>query len=439
MKSFNSLMKRVILASLVSLPMVTLAQQPTINNLRPYDKTGLNIFETTKNNDAKFDGLKVKIGGAFNQQFQSLKHENSGKVALYPRLSPGFAIAQANLYTDVQLGDGIMLNLTTYLASRHHNEAWVKGGYLQVDKVPFKGEFWEKLMSVTTVKVGHMEINYGDAHFRRSDGGNTIYNPFGENYLMDAFATEVAAEVYVQKNGLLGMVALSNGLINGGFQSALKPGSTTDTYKRAPSVYAKLAYDKAFAEKTRVRVSGSIYSNQNSGRSTLYSGDRTGSNYYFAMEAATATAKDNFTTGRMNPGFSNQITAMQLNIFGKFQGLEVFGTLENAKGSTHAENNNSALGKRKANQFAIDGVYRLGKNEEVFIGARYNVVNGQFLNSNKAEQKVDRTSIAAGWYLLPQVLLKAEYVTQKYADFPDTNILNGGKFNGIVVQAVVGF
>ena len=45
--------------------------------------------------------------------------------------------AQANLFTDVQLADGIRMNVTTYLSTRHHNEAWVKGGYIQFDKLPF--------------------------------------------------------------------------------------------------------------------------------------------------------------------------------------------------------------------------------------------------------------------------------------------------------------
>jgi hypothetical protein len=40
------------------------------------------------------------------------------------------------------------------------------------------------LFEIVTVKVGHMEINYGDAHFRRSDNGNALYNPFVGNYIM---------------------------------------------------------------------------------------------------------------------------------------------------------------------------------------------------------------------------------------------------------------
>ncbi|HEV7621534.1 MAG TPA: hypothetical protein VGO09_07370, partial [Flavisolibacter sp.] len=150
---------------------------------RPYDQRGINIFETSKNADTNlFKGSRIRFGAGFTQQYQNLKHEssasnNQGINKLYP-ISPGFMTAMANLYTDIQLVDGIRLNVTTYLSTRHHNETWVKGGYIQFDKLPFKGQFWTKLMEITTIKVGHMEINYGDAHFRRSDAGQSLYNPF---------------------------------------------------------------------------------------------------------------------------------------------------------------------------------------------------------------------------------------------------------------------
>jgi hypothetical protein len=35
--------------------------------------------------------------------------------------------------------------------------------------------------------------------------------------------------------------------------------------------------------------------------------------------------------------------------------------------------------------------------------------------------------------------MKAEYVNQKYNDYPTANILAGAGFKGVVVQAIVGF
>ena len=51
----------------------------------------------------------------------------------------------------------------------------------------------------------------------------------------------------------------------------------------------------------------------------------------------------------------------------------------------------------------------------------------------------DRTQLGAGWFLTPNMLLKAEWVTQKYRDFPTTDIRNGGKFRGWMLEGVVAF
>lgn len=439
MKPFltNCLRKCAAIALLLS-PLAMQGQQAKIQNWRPYDQSGINVFESPKDSATSFDGLKVRIGAGFTQQFQSLKHSNTaGSPALYPRLKSGFNLAQANLNIDVQLADGIALNLVTYLSARRHNEAWVKGGYIQFDKVPFKGKVWDDIFKVVTLKVGHMEVNYGDQHFRRSDGGQTLYNPFIENYIMDAFATEIGAEVIVRKNGFTGVVSATNGLINGGVQAPLETPTGTKTYKRNPSLIGKLAYDKQFTEKVRVRVAGSAYYNNSAGRSTLYAGDRTGSNYWFAMESASATSSANPVSGRIIPNFTNQITALQFNALLKAYGFELFGTIENAQGRTINEKV-AGTSKRKVNQYAVDAIYRIGAKENLFLGVRYNQVKGELIDKT-TEQTVDRVAFGAGWFLTKNVLLKGEYVNQNYKGYATGNILNGGNFKGVVVEAVVGF
>lgn len=409
-----------------------------ISNLRPYDQSGINVFDSPKDTSTVFDGLKVKFGAGFTQSFQGLKHENT--VGGLYRMSPGFNTANANLYMDVQLADGIRLNLTSYLSSRHHNETWVKGGYIQFDKLPFKGQVWENIMKVTTIKVGHMEINYGDQHFRRSDGGHTLYNPFAENYILDGFTTEIGGEVLVQKNGLFGMLGVSNGMIKGNIDS-LVPTLQDDNIHKSPAVYFKGGIDKQVTDAIRVRLAASYYTNKSSGGQTLYSGDRTGSNYFGAMEKAGSTG---FTTGRVNPGFSKKVDAFQLNGFVKLQGLELFGTYEAAQGRTKTETSD-----RKATQYAIDAVYRFGKAENLFAGFRYNAVQLRLANVAAAgtspainyteDTKVDRMAFGAGWFVTKNVMLKGEYVKQQFKDLPSNDFRDGGQFNGFVVQAVVGF
>lgn len=412
---------------------------------RPYDQRGINVFETTKQPDSNaFDALRVRFGAGFTQQFQNLKHENKSAQnfettnKLYP-LASGFMTSQANLFMDVQLADGIRLNVTTYLSSRHHNEAWVKGGYIQFDKLPLKGKLFQDIMEVTTIKIGHMEVNYGDAHYRRSDGGHTLYNPFMDSYILDAFATEIGGEVYVQKNGLFGMLGVTNGMIKGNVDSVAKT-EFDDNVKRAPSVYLKGGIDKILNEAVRVRVSGSYYHNSSSAASglTLYGGDRTGSNYQNVMEKAPAGEKLPASTaiafsGRLNPGFSKKVDAVMLNGFLKVSGLELFGTYETARGRTKLETEN-----RTFNQYAADVVYRFGMRENLFAGVRYNVVEGE-LSGITDKVTVDRVAAAAGWFLTKNILLKGEYVIQKYKSFPAADYRSSGKFNGYVIEAVVGF
>src|SRR5205814_546960 len=129
----------------------------------------------------------------------------------------------------------------------------------------------------------------GDEHFRRSDGGQTLYNPFMDNLIMDGYATEIGGEVYVQKNGLFGMLGLTNGMIKGNVDSAYKT-AVDDNTKKAPSIYLKGGIDKNLGDATRIRVSGSYYHNSSNAGSglTLYGGDRTGSNYQNVMEKAPA-------------------------------------------------------------------------------------------------------------------------------------------------------
>ncbi|MFN7280687.1 MAG: hypothetical protein ACK5VH_11050 [bacterium] len=424
---------------------VVLNNYDSMQNFRYYDQRGINVFETPKDN-VTFQGFKVRFGAGFTQQFQSLKHENKLAAGYQSTnklfaLQSGFMTAQANLYTDVQLADGIRLNLTTYLSARHHNEAWVKGGFIQFDKLPFKGKFWDDLMKITTIKVGHFEVNYGDGHFRRPDGGHTLYNPFMEQNIMDAFATEIGGEVYLRKNGLIGMIGVTNGMIKGHVDSTY-PTTADPNIKRNPSLILKGGFDKQLTNDLRLRLTGSFYTNSSSSGSglTLYSGDRTGSNYQNVMEKVPyGTAVPAYTamyaSGRFNPGFSKTVNALMFNVFMKYGGFEVFGTLENARGRSKTE-----TADRKFNQMVIEGVYRLGAEEKMFIGAKYNTVKGRPAGATfTTDIRINRTALAAGWFVTRNVLAKVEFVNQKYVDFPTSDHRAGGRFNGLVVEAVVGF
>ena len=427
----------------ISLSYNALGQRDKIDNLRPYDKEGINIFEAPKDSDTEFDGIRLRFGGAFTQQFQALENENTpftdstGTVNLINALNPGFNLATANLNIDVQLADGIALNMITYLSSRHHPETWVRSGYIQFDKLPFiKNETVNSLMEKFTIKVGHMEVNYGDAHFRRTDNGNAMYNPFVGNYLIDAFNTEIGAEILYRKNGVIGLLGITGGEINGNVAD-LDPNNvgsteTDDKLARSPSFIGKLGYDSQVNEDLRLRLTGSVYYTASSARNHMLDGDRGGSRYYLVLSEPGARASSDFRTGRYNPSFGDELSLFMGNLFLKFKGLEVFGIVETGKGK-----NSNEASSRNYMHIATDLVYRFGKDENVFIGGRYNTVKAD--DTSGEEITINRYQIGAGWFITKNILTKLEYVNQEYKDFPAASRFADGKFNGIMIEAVVGF
>ncbi len=401
--------------------------QRDLDNFRFPDQRGINDFEASKDTTSTFDGVHVRVGGASTIQFQSLDQENSGPVEL-TELGDNFNLATANLDLDVALYDGVRMHLRTYLSSQHHTEAYVKGGYLQIDKLDFISEGFAKgLMDHARIKIGHMENNYGDAHFRRTDNAMSLYNPFVGNYLMDSFTTEVGAELYMFHNGWLGMLGFTNGKLN---QNVTDPGETS------PSFLAKFGYDNDISEDLRFRLTGSVFhSAHNNARGIyLYSGDRAGSRYYTVMNGTLdgVAVGDSFRAGRINPDLKNEMTAIMINPFFKYKGLEFFGIYEMAKGKKLSETD-----KRTFNQYSGELIYRFGNEENLYLGGRYNLVEGELPSGEDID--INRFQLSAGWFMTKNILMKVEYVNQEYNGYPTDDIHNDGKFNGLMVEAAISF
>ncbi|HVV54163.1 MAG TPA: hypothetical protein VHC47_02495, partial [Mucilaginibacter sp.] len=421
-----------------------------------------NVFETTKKDTVPFKGLKVNVGGNFELTYQALRDQNTAVPATSKgvpttagsatnvttpliKLTNGFVLPMANLNLDIQLADGVRLNLTSYLASRHHEDTWVKGGYIQFDKLPFfHSAVIDSIMKSVTIRIGQSDVDYGDQHYRRSDGGNTIYNPFVENYIMDEFATETGGEIYYHnKSGFFLMGGITNGLLNETVVAGTKIDSAThQPNKYDPAFLGKIGFDKQINPDFRLRITGSVYTINSSNSVTLYGGDRTGSHYYNLMEnqnaANAATLNDavdySFTSGRFNPGFSEELHAFMGNLFLKYKGLEFFGTAETANGRTISE-----VTTRNAHQFAADLIYRFPEDTQNFwLGMRYNTVTATIIG-NPTDVTINRVAGSIGWFLTKNIMAKAEYVNQVYNNYAPTNILNGGKFNGVVLEASIGF
>jgi hypothetical protein len=429
--------------------------QETMQFYRPFTQKGVNVFETSKTDTIPFTGLKVKVGGNFEMEFQGLRNFNTatpltktgyvGNVNSLIPLTNGFDLPMANLNVDAQLADGIRMNITVYLATRHHENTWVKGGYIQFDKLLFlHSDLVNQLMKSFTIKIGQNDIDYGDQHYRRSDGGNTMYNPFVENYIMDEFDTEIGLEVYYHsKSGLFLMGGISNGELDPTVEQSAKIDSATGQLnKYDPAFHGKIGFDKQVNKDFRFRLTGSFYTVNSDNSNTLFGGDRTGSHYFDVMEnraianGTTLSDENDYSafSGRLNPGFSEELHTYMANLFLKYKGLEFFGTAEDAHGRAITETTN-----RKAIQYAADLIYRFPQDKENFwVGFRYNTVTA-LLQGYDSNITVNREAGSLGWFITKNIMAKAEYVKQRYDGYPSNNILNGGNFHGAVLEASLGF
>jgi hypothetical protein len=411
---------------------VSLYRPLDIDHVRPADQRGVNMFEAPKQSSVPFTGFALSFGGAFTQEFQGLSHQNDATAVVVNgvnqnqliKIGHGFNNAVANLNINAQIAPGMRIAMTSYLSARHHQETWVKDGYLQIDDSPIDNALLKSLMKYTTLRVGHFEINYGDAHFRRTDNGNAMYNPFAANYILDDFTTEIGAEVYARANGLIAMVGATGGEVHG---------QVTTPDKRSMSVLGKLGFDKQFTPDVRVRLTGSFYANNKAASNTLFTGDRGGSMYYDVLENSGSTETANAWSGQVRPGFSNKVNAEVVNPFIKIGGAEFFGNFETATGGSFTEK-----ARRTLHQSVYEGIYRFA-NDQLYVGGRYNTLSGQLISNNYTDQSVRRYQLGGGWFVTPNVLAKLEWVNQKYNDFPLTDIRHGGQFKGFMVQGAVGF
>ena len=112
-------------------------------------------------------------------------------------------------------------------------------------------------MKYLTLKVGAYDVDYGDQHYSRSDGGNTIYNSFIENYILD----EIGGEVYFHHDsGWMGLLGITNGPLNLTVVVSTKiDAATVELNKPTPALHAKIGYDKQIYLDLRFRQKGSFY------------------------------------------------------------------------------------------------------------------------------------------------------------------------------------
>jgi len=229
----------------------------------------------------------------------------------------------------------------------------VKDGFLLIDGSPWENARLDALMKYVTLRSGtSSELRRRALPCERR--GNTMENPLVGNLLHERLHHEIGAELYAAGRAVW--------MVMGGATGGEIRGTVENPAKRAPTFLAKLGYDHQVNAATRVRLTGSLYTTAKSASNTLYSGSRAGSPY----STSCSTRRQHHHVGvdrRCAAGLSSKVTAMVVNPFVKYRGLEVFATWSRPRDAPRETT------ERTWKQLAGEGLYRFCNERSTSSGA----------------------------------------------------------------------
>lgn len=355
--------------------------------------------------------------------------ENRNDPGTLPNLSTGMQAALGNLQLNVALADGIDVYAEFYLSSKHHpGEVMDREGWMYISKLPDRWDLFglNTIFKYIDIKAGHFEVDFGNQHLTRSDNAQVQKNPLIGNYIVDPNTVEAGLEVIGNEGTFNWLAGFGSGVTVEDFQ----PG-------RGYSLHGKLWLEP---DDSRFNVAASVYRANHSGNPTgypndgsseeLFSGNRSGSRYSGVINLTSPDA------GQLNLGRGQDVTAWQLDagvnlepfeisgLFGQMQDGDVNGSDD---GEPHEEW--TYFGAEAKVDLLFDMVY---------LAIRYSRAATSMYRGAETDANADRFQIGLGYWLIDNILLKAEYVTQHYNGFTQTYVGNP-RFSGILAEASMSF
>jgi predicted porin len=366
---------------------------------------------------------------------QALQQENvfdsTGKQL--GKLSPGMQTAYGDLGFTGRFGKKQELELyfDLYLASRNHpSQTYGNEGYLIIHDVP------ENLQSLSVlrplfkrvdVKAGAFLVDFGDQQGWRSNNAITQKNPLVGNFVIDPNFVSTGVQVSSKPGRFGWLVAGTNGTNTEDFSSG-----------RGFAFNGKLY---VYPIKP-LRVSGSFYrvNHEESATSTatLFTGNRSGERYGAVLGGGQAP-------GDVLPNTGKDLRAYQIDV--TFDQAAIPVKLYAHYGNTRdTDVNGPAAGmpQEKWSYYTGQAVYQFSP--ALYAAARYSAANANQIYGVRSDGKVARYQIGGGLWLTRNLLMKVEYVNQKYSNFASGVVLNNGiqawknpAFKGVVSEVSFSF
>lgn len=371
---------------------------------------------------------------------QALDHENvyDAKGTKLASIEPGFQNAFGDLGFIGKFGKNqeIEIVFDLYLSSRNHpSQTYGNEGYIILRGVPENLQslkFLEPILNKVDIKAGHMLVDFGDAAQHRSNNAIVQKNPLIGNFVIDPNIVSIGMQASSKPGTKLGwLVGVSNG-------------TTTEDWSvgRGIAYNGKLIYNPVKGLRTSVSYIGTDQSDNptkagGGSQMQMFTGNRSGERYAGVLGGGQAP-------GNVFPQAGEKFSAAQFDVtFDNGSPIKLYGHY----GITQDKDiNGSAAGtpEEKWSYYAADLKYQL--TPALYAAARYSNASTSMFNGAAAAGQVDRIQVGGGFWLTRNLLMKMEYVQQKYSGFTDGQIVNNGiqawrdpEFSGVVSEVSFSF
>ena len=391
-------------------------------------------IELTENETQKLFITVNTVGTA-----QALDHENAfdSKGNELAKVSPGFQNAFGNLGFIGEFGrkKEITVVMDLYLSSRNHpSQTYGNEGYILMRGVPENLEslrFLTPILEKVDIKAGHMLIDFGDAAEHRSNNAVVQKNPLIGNFVVDPNIVSIGMQVSSKPGRFGWLVGGSNG-------------TTTEDWNvgRGFAYNAKIYAYPIAGLRTSLSYIGTDQSdnpNKSAGGSQMqmFTGNRSGERYAGVLGGGQAPgnvfpqAGEKFSAAQFDVTFANGSPLELYGHYGRTQDLDINGTL-------------AGTPEEKWTYYAAHAQYNI--TPALYGAVRYSGANVTKLAGNDSEGNVQRIQVGGGLWLSRNLLLKVEYVEQKYRGFSVGQIVNNNiaawrdpSFSGVISEVSFSF
>jgi predicted porin len=370
---------------------------------------------------------------------QALDHKNAydGTGKALAKVSPGFQNAFGDLGFIGKFGkkQEIEVVFDIYLSSRNHpSQTYGNEGYMIIHGVPENLEglkFLEPIFKRVDVKAGHMLIGFGDAIHHRSNNAIVQKNPLVGNFVVDPNIVSIGMEASSKPGRVQWLAGVSNG-------------TTTEDWNvgRGLAYHAKVAAYPIESVRTSLSYIATNQSDnptksQGGSSMQMFTGNRSGERYAGILGGGQAPggvfpqAGEKFSATQFDVTFDNKSKVKLYGHYGIAQDKDINGT---AAGTP----------EEKWTYYAADATYNL--TPAIYAAARYSAAATSKLAGNPSDGRVNRIQVGGGLWLTKNMLVKLEYVQQKYSGFSVGQMVNNNiqawrdpEFSGLISEVSFSF